>query len=252
MVTKLRAFIMTFIIALIGMSVVAQNACGDLVTRALEKTGEGCSNPRPNSICYGNGLIFAQAATGVALSFDSEGDKASINDFAGITHSPLDEGAQIWGVSLMSLRANIPDSVPGQVVQIIVFGNVEVNDVQQSAFRFNSGIGAPDCSEAPADGIMIRTPEGVAEVSLNVNEVEITLGSTALLEANAEAGMNVTMLDGNGRVTAMGVTQPVSFSQQLNIPLMTDGENLIPSAPPSPAQHGMPLKYRRRLRSIIP
>lgn len=234
---KLRVIIVSIVFMVLSTATFAQSLCSDIVTRALERASDACKNPIRNTICYGNGLIFAQAQDGVALTFQAEGDTAAISDFAGITHSPLDEAAQIWGVSLMSLQADIPDSSPGQVVQIIVFGNVEVDDVQQSAFRMTTGIGTSDCAEAPASGIMVRTPDGIAEVSLTINEIDITMGSTAYIEANVEDGMTVTMLDGVALVTAQDVTMPVSFSQQLNIPLAQDAEqNLIPVAPPSPAE----------------
>ena len=236
MVKKAHVLIMSILIVLVGTTTLAQGTCGDLVARALEKVSANCGNLSPNTVCYGNGLIFAQPQTGVSLAFANDGDVAPIDSFAGITHSPLDEGLQIWGVSLMSLQANIPDTTPGQAVQIIVFGNVAVSDVQQSAFRFTTGIGTSACVEVPSSGIMVRTPEGVAQVTLNINEVDITMGSTAFIEANAEEGMTVTMLDGTAELTAEGETQVVTFSQQLNIPLKLDGQNLVPAAPPSPAK----------------
>jgi len=243
---KLRWMIISGVLMLLSMTTLAQGTCTDLVTRALEKVGNSCTDPISNTICYGNGLIFAQAQPGVSLLFEDSGDTASIEDIASLTHSPLDEAAQIWGVSLMSLRANLPDSLPGQVVQIIVFGNVEVADIQQSAFRFTTGVGTSTCAEAPESGIMVRTPEGVAEVSLTINEIDITMGSTAFIEANLEDGMTVSMLDGSALVTAQGTTFPVSFSQQLNVPLMQDEEqNLIPAGPPSPPQTWDAVKISR-------
>lgn len=243
---KRRLIIISAILTLFSITTLAQDTCSDLVARALEKTSDNCKNPVSNTVCYGNGLIFAQAQTGVSLDFQNEGDIAPIEAFAGITHSPLDETAQIWGVSLMSLQANIPDTSPGQVVQIIVFGNVEVDDVQQSAFRFSTGVGTSDCAEAPDSGIMVRTPDGVAEVSLKINEIDITMGSTAFIEATLEDGMTVTMLDGSALVTAQGTTFPVSFSQQLTVPLMQDDEqNLIPAGPPSAPQTWDAVKISR-------
>jgi len=234
---NLRTLFLSCIVLLFTTVAMAQSTCADIVNRALEQTTVVCQNPARNTICYGNGLIFAQAADGVALDFDNEGDTAAIDDFAGITHTPLDEAADIWGVSLMSLQADIPDTAPGQTVQIIVFGNVEVDDVQQNAFRFTTGIGTSACAEAPNSGIMVRTPEGVAQVTLNINEVEITMGSTALIESSLEEGMTVTMLDGTARVTVGQDSQIVSFSQQLNVPLQQDpDQNLIPAGAPSPAE----------------
>ena len=233
----LRTLFLAFIVFIFTTIASAQTVCSDLVNRALEQTTTVCNNPQRNTICYGNGIIFAQAATGVALDFDNEGDIAPLENFAGITHTPLDEVAEIWGVSLMNLQADIPDTAPGQSVQIVVFGNVEIDEVTTSAFRFTTGIGTSSCAEAPSSGIMVRTPEGLAQVTLSINDVEITMGSTAFIEATLEDGMTVTMLDGTARVTAFGTSQIASFSQQLNIPLQLDEQqNLVPSAPPSPAQ----------------
>lgn len=211
----------------------AQGICDDVVIRALEQVSENCKSPSLNSVCYGNSLIFAQARTGISLSFATEGDIAPIDAFSGINHSPLDENSDIWGVSLMKLQANLPGTVPGQAVDIIVFGNVAVSDVQPTAFRFSSGIGASSCAQAEINGVMVRTPEGVAEVSLTINEVEISLGSTALISADATNGMNITMLDGTANVTTQGITQQVTFSQQITIPMAQNGDNLVPSGLPT-------------------
>lgn len=234
---NLRTLFLAFIILIFTTIVSAQATCNDIVNRALEQTTTVCNNPQRNTICYGNGIIFAQPATDAILDFDGEGDTAPIENFAGITHTPLDEVQEIWGVSLMNLQADIPDTAPGQSVQIVVFGNVAVDDVTFNAFRFTTGIGQSNCAEAPDSGIMVRTPEGLAQVTLNINEVEITMGSTAFIQATAQDGMTVTMLDGTARVTAMDVSQVASFSQKINIPLQQDDQqNLIPSAPPSPAE----------------
>lgn len=45
------------------------------------------------------------------------------------------------------------------------------------AFSLRTGIGAPSCSEAPADGIIIQTPDGAGDVALEINQVTLTLGS---------------------------------------------------------------------------
>jgi hypothetical protein len=90
---------------------------------------------------------------------------------------------------------------------------------------------APNCAEAPEDGLMIQTSEGVAEVSLWINEVKIRLGSTAFIRAERNAEMTVTMLEGNAHVEADGVEYSAPAGTELTIPM---DQNLAPSGPPSP------------------
>jgi hypothetical protein len=51
------------------------------------------------------------------------------------------------------------------------------------AFYFQSGAQDAACQEAPDSGLLIQTPEGVGEVTLLINEVNIQLGSTVYFQA---------------------------------------------------------------------
>lgn len=229
-IQRLTIFIFVF---MFSSSLLAQSTCDELLSIALDSVLNNCSSPFINSVCYGNNLIIAQAQSDASVTFEDLGDVVYISDLETIVHSPFSESSELWGVSLLSLRANIPDSIPGQVVQIIIFGDVEMGNVQQNAFSLRSGIGQAACGEVPDSGIMVQTPEGIAEVTLNINDVDITLRSTAFIEANLLDGMTVTMLEGSADVNAFGETQTVTFANASNIPLAADGFDLIPSAPPS-------------------
>lgn len=99
------------------------------------------------------------------------------------------------------------------------------------AFYLETGTGAdPNCREAPENGLMIQTSEGVAEVSLWINEVKIRLGSTAFIRASRNDSMTVTMLEGNAHVEAQGVEFSAPAGTELKIPM---DANLAPSGPPS-------------------
>ncbi|MBI1259569.1 MAG: hypothetical protein GC204_19040 [Chloroflexi bacterium] len=88
----------------------------------------------------------------------------------------------------------------------------------------------PKCSEAPENGLIIQTSEGVAQVSLWINEVKIRLGSTAFIQAERNKTMTITMLEGTSHVEAKGVEMSASAGSQLSIPL---DQNLAAAAPPS-------------------
>lgn len=98
------------------------------------------------------------------------------------------------------------------------------------AFYFRSGIDDAACVESPPSGLLIQTPEGVAEVTLLVNEVSIQMSATAYLQAAPGEQMTVSVLSGWAIVEAAGRQQPVFAGTQVSIPLSAD---LTPVAPPS-------------------
>ncbi|MBZ0284836.1 MAG: SH3 domain-containing protein [Anaerolineae bacterium] len=100
------------------------------------------------------------------------------------------------------------------------------------AFYLETGSNESSCDSAPNDGILIQTPEGVAEVRLWINEVKIHLGSTAFISAGRDNQMVVNTLEGQARVEALGVEQVAVAGTGVTVPL-SGGK---PSAPPSQAQ----------------
>ena len=116
--------------------------------------------------------------------------------------------------------------------------SLPIVDVQEprigplQVFQLETGVD-PDspCDNAPPNGMLVQTPEGVAEVTFLVNEVDIQMRATAFLQAERGREMVVSVLDGQARVTAQGVTQVVNTGESTTIPL---NENLSPSWPPSP------------------
>ncbi|NPV65871.1 MAG: SH3 domain-containing protein [Anaerolineae bacterium] len=98
------------------------------------------------------------------------------------------------------------------------------------AFYFRSGIDDAACVESPPSGLLIQTPEGVAEVTLLVNEVSIQMSATAYLQAAPGEQMTFSVLSGWAIVEAAGRQQPVFAGTQVSIPLSAD---LTPVAPPS-------------------
>ena len=99
------------------------------------------------------------------------------------------------------------------------------------AFYVRTGDKRSTCAEAPNDGLLIQTPEGVAEVRLWINQVKIRLGSTIFVSANPGEGMTVQTLEGHASVEAMGVEYTAMAGTSVSVPLGTDEK---PSAPPKP------------------
>ena len=90
------------------------------------------------------------------------------------------------------------------------------------AFYLRSGVDESLCPQAAPSGLLIQTPEGVAEVSLLVNEVNIQLRATAMLQARPGGEMTVTVLEGWVEVEAGGQRQTAFGGTRISVPLSAD------------------------------
>ena len=77
----------------------------------------------------------------------------------------------------------------------------------------------PDCEQAPQDGILIQTPQGVGQINLRANDVDVQLGSTAYLQAQPSGNMTVSVVEGEGHVTAQGQTVVSRQGRRRTIPM---------------------------------
>jgi len=99
------------------------------------------------------------------------------------------------------------------------------------AFYLRTGSDDALCEEAPDSGILIQTPEGVAHVSLLINEVNIEIGSTVYFQAVPGKKLTVNVVEGTAKVEAMGAKSEAKAGQRIEVPLETDAK---PAGQPSP------------------
>jgi hypothetical protein len=111
-------------------SVFAQSEdCPSLVQSALDVTGNACEALGRNQVCYGNTTVTLEFRQPDApLAFDAPGDTASVVDIQGITLSSMDNLFRQWGVALMKLQAQLPETLPGENVTFVLFGDVQIMD----------------------------------------------------------------------------------------------------------------------------
>lgn len=220
--------------------VTAQEAlsCPAIVETALQALDTLCQGAARNQACYGHRMLVAEAQPDVTdFQFDTPGDITAVSAIRTLHLQPLDEVEATWGVALMKLQANLPDTLPGQNVTVLLFGDVtlqsaeaEDNAVPMQAFYFASGMGGRACDEVPESGILIQTPGEGGPVELTINDVSVELGSTAFLQSNAENGMSLFLLEGQARVTAFEVAQTVPAGVKITIPVDAD---MHAAGPPS-------------------
>lgn len=304
------------------VSAAQEDICPSIVQQALTAVSDNCLGTGRNQACYGNVRISATVAEGARdFVFDQQGDVVNVADLQALRLSGM-AAPDEWGVALLSLQANLPDTLPGQNVTVLLFGDVQLEnagtpppvtlDVTVSsninvrsgpgtsnsvlrglssgatvtaegrnnagdwvriqlpdgsgtgwvsaplvtidgdvmalavvdasvtdaagatygpmqAFTFRSGVGASQCAEAPQDGLLIQTPQGAGTVELLVNEVAISLGSTAYLQAVPGDVMTISMLEGLALVTASGVSVYAPAGTVVIIPL--DANGVVSGAP---------------------
>jgi hypothetical protein len=97
------------------------------------------------------------------------------------------------------------------------------------AFYVETGVDDAPCESAPDSGLLIQTPEGVAEINMLINEVDIRLHSSAYIQAQAGDQMTINLIEGEAVVSSFGVSRIVPAGSRVRVPIDND---LRASGPP--------------------
>lgn len=245
MLTYRRVLSMLLGILVLSTTTILAQACPTIVQQALETTDSACQDIGRNQACYGNiqleAYVYPEASD---LSFENPGDILEISQIHSLHLTTLDESTGDWGVALLNLQANLPDTVPGQNVKMLLFGDVSLTSAEflddqsqpiespTQAFYFQSGIGAANCHESPS-GLILQSPPGAPDTTLNINGAWVTFGSTLFVQASPTQGtMSVSTLAGMAQIQSHGQSTLVIQGAQTNLGLSTDGAvNSTPSHP---------------------
>jgi hypothetical protein len=98
------------------------------------------------------------------------------------------------------------------------------------AFSLETGVDDAACSEAPNSGFLIQTPEGQASVTVQIDEVVITVDGTSFVQADAGGELDVNQIEGSAEVTANGETSVAVAGTTVSVEL---DEDLVPVSVPS-------------------
>lgn len=125
----MRKIAAIFLTLLCFSRVMAQADCPTIVNEAIAATGEACTTVERNQACYGNINLSATFRPNVEPTpFESAGDIAQLVNVDGIALNPLDVEEQTWGIAVLRVQANLPDTLPGQNVTMLLFGDVQVTN----------------------------------------------------------------------------------------------------------------------------
>jgi hypothetical protein len=127
-------------------------ACPDLVNNALEALNEFCEELGRNQVCYGHEQVRASFITEVdADFFNAPSSTAPVAELSTLVTSPLNTEAGTWGLAMMNIQANLPNTLPGQNVTFILLGDVELENAV-----------SPESAFQPIDGLefVVNAPSG--------------------------------------------------------------------------------------------
>ena len=158
----------------------AQDTCNALVETAFEFIGNNCDGLGRNRACYGYNRLEATFFEGfAAAAFSQPSDRTDVETLRTISTRPLDLDENEWGLAVMNLQANIPNTLPGQNAVFLMFGDVAVEDTTM---------------DVPSSGQTIRVRLGAA-ASLREDPLP---SADVLTELAAGTEVDLTSLSENG------------------------------------------------------
>ncbi len=192
----------------------AQAQCADFVQQALGLMAQNCAAIAQNGACYGYNGVNATFSTPVASDFFTEpADLASIDQLTTLATRPYDPASGVWGIAVLKAQANLPGTLPGQAVTMVLLGDVNLQNMADGmqSFVVQTGVGQPSCAQVPPSSLTVQGPRNV-HVNLNVNGANFSIGSTVNFRANEDGRLRVSTLDGRV-VTGSGIVIPAGFSR---------------------------------------
>src|SRR5215813_7987730 len=127
---RIRWILLEFIIVITLLAVMPQRSltqdsnggsCPALVEQALQDLGDNCGGLGRNSACYGFNRVSALFNQDVTDTFFSKpADVSDLKIMQSIETAPLDTILNQWGVAVLSVQANIPNTIPGQAARFIL------------------------------------------------------------------------------------------------------------------------------------
>lgn len=107
------------------------DTCPDIVDAALSAVGDACGTLGLDLACYGHPQLDADFwEPRDDLTFNTPSDMVPVIDLQMLRTVPLDLDSGAWGVAVMNLQANLPDTMlaPGQGVTFLLMGDATLEN----------------------------------------------------------------------------------------------------------------------------
>jgi len=219
---------------------VAENnaSCQALIDRTIQASDNYCGDTTTNTACYGNNTLKADLAPDTSQRFAERGDIITVNNLRRLSASPLNLEQNEWGIAVFKVVANLPRSLPGETVTMVVFGNATLDNQSGGgdsleSFYFSSELGQIVCDKIPFDGLVITSPEG-AGIRFAINGAELTLLGNASIKAIRNGKMEISVYKGSAKIISEGQEQYFGAGQKINVQLGGENGTQAVSPPSSP------------------
>jgi hypothetical protein len=123
----------------VGQAQTEPSDCPQFVEKALSELDQNCGGLERNSACYGYNRVDATFAQNVSDTFFSKpADRSGLANLDTIETAALDVSQAYWGIAVLNVQANIPNTLPGQAVTFILLGDVEVGNAVSAEDAFKA------------------------------------------------------------------------------------------------------------------
>ena len=208
----------------------------------LQMVQQKCAGTGLNQVCYVNGQVTLQPESG-PVTFSQPGAIADLANVQSLSLTSSGPDIQTWGLAWLRLRANA--GTPDQGLTILAYGNVQISNIAlfESQASLSDTVTLPSLQfvSSPVagvttlgnSGLIVSNPTDSEVLSLTLNGAAISLGSTALVEAQPGNQMTVTMATGASLTDVNGQGSTAVQNQQVSVPLNQSGQA---AGPPTPAR----------------
>ena len=105
--------------------------CDELIEDFLEELDENCSEFDLNRACYGTNLVTAEFLSPDDLPenyFTEPSDIAELLQMSNLSTNIFNPEVPEWGIAVLNVQANIPNTIPGQAVKVLLMGAMEMEN----------------------------------------------------------------------------------------------------------------------------
>lgn len=113
----------------VGNTRAQDDSCAALVSDVLDTVLEVCQGSERNSACYGSVRVDADPRDGAQeFTFETVGDRVPVAAIDRLDLAALDEEDGTWGIVLLRLQAVTEDTLPGENIIFVAFGDVRIDN----------------------------------------------------------------------------------------------------------------------------
>ncbi|MEM6530261.1 MAG: SH3 domain-containing protein, partial [Chloroflexota bacterium] len=163
----------------------SEGTCPTTVNAALQSLDELCTGLGRNQACYGVNRVVTTFFDEVQEeTFNAPGAITPIDIIETIRTAPLNPETQEWGVAVMSVQANLPNTLPGQGALFVLIGDVSIENEVNPATATSLPDPAPATLIADQEKINLRSGPGTTFSVI----VAATVGDAVGVDAIDETG----------------------------------------------------------------